>query len=51
MRRVMIIIAVLATAGLAGAPAAWAGPEPKIDWSDLVDQIVDPDLEVGEDMC
>ena len=52
MRRVVLLIAALAIAGLIGAPAAFAAPTPKIDWSELLDGItVDKDLEVGEEMC
>ncbi len=51
MRRVVLLIAVVALAGLIGAPAAWAEPAPRIDWSDLLDEVVDEDLEVGEEMC
>ena len=47
-----VALAALMIAGLIGAPAAFAAPAPKIDWSELLDGItVDEDLEVGEEMC
>ncbi len=51
MRRVVLLIAVIALAGLIGAPAALAEPTPKIDWSELLGGIVGENLEVGEEMC
>ena len=52
MRRVVLLIAALAIVGLIGAPAAFAEPAPKIDWSALLDGItIDEDLEVGEEQC
>ena len=50
-KKIAVALAVLAIAGLIGAPAAWAAPAPKIDWSELLDEVVDEDLEVGEEMC
>ncbi len=50
MRRIAFVLVMLSTAALA-APAASAEPVPPIDWRDFVDEIVDPDLEVGEEAC
>ncbi len=50
-RKTAVALTALMIAGLIGAPAAWAEPAPKIDWSDLLDEAVDGDLEVGEEMC
>ncbi len=50
MRRIAFVLATLTLAGLAG-PAALAEPVPPIDWRDFVDEVVDPDLDVGEEEC
>ncbi len=50
MQRMGFVLAMLSTAALA-APVALAEPVPPIDWRDFVDEIVDPDLEVGEEAC
>ncbi len=49
--KTLVALAALVIAGLIVAPAAGAGPAPTIDWSDLLDEAVDEDLEVGEEMC
>ncbi len=46
-----VALVALMVAGLIVAPAASAEPAPRIDWSDLLDEAVDEDLEVGEEMC
>ena len=50
MRQLGFVLVILMGAILA-APAALAEPVPPIDWRDLVDEIVDPDHEVGEEQC
>ncbi len=50
MRRITFVLAILTVAVLA-APTALAEPVPPIDWRDFVDEIVDPDFDVGEEEC
>ena len=50
MGRMAFALVILTTAALA-TPAVSAEPVPPIDWRDFVDEIVDPDLEVGEEAC
>ena len=50
-RAFAIGMAVLVLAGVAMPALAADAPPPPIDWSDLIDTVTDPDLEVGEEMC
>ncbi len=50
MRRMGFVLVMLSTVALA-APMALAEPVPPIDWRDFVDQVADPDFEVGEEAC
>ncbi len=50
MRRMGFVLVILTMAILAASTAS-AEPVPPIDWRDFVDEIVDPDLEVGEEAC
>ena len=50
MRRMGFGLVMLSTVALA-APVALAEPVPPIDWRDFVDEIVDPDFDVGEEEC
>ena len=50
MRKLSFLLAILTIAACA-IPPALAEPVAPIDWRDLVDEIADPDHEVGEEQC
>ena len=50
MRTIGIVQAILLMTALANSPAL-AEPVPPIDWRDFVDEVADPDFDVGEEEC
>ena len=50
MRRITFVLTIL-TVAVFTAPVALAEPVPPIDWCHFVDEVVDPDFDVGEEAC